>query len=204
MYEVAAGLDLARLELPADVRVVLIPETSAANAALKGDKVKIFKKIARQGYRRTRLRGQNPAAAVTSKAYEPDARATAILRGVTYAQQDLAASGGAYDVAQVRALLHGVSRQAVDKRVADGSLLAVPGPSGRRRFPTVQFNSDGSVVSGLKDVSAALGFSSSWSVLNFLTNGNDLLGGRAPIELLRKGDVGAVVEAARRTGVQGA
>jgi hypothetical protein len=100
--------------------------------------------------------------------------------------------------------LNGVSRQAVDKRVADGSLLAVPGPQGRRRFPTLQFNDDGSLVEGLKAVRQALGFSSPWAVLNFLVNPNDALGGRKPIEVLRRGQVNLVVDAARSVGVQGA
>ena len=141
---------------------------------------------------------------VALDAYEPDARAKAVLRGIAYAEEDLKAAGGTYDVDDVRSLLRGVSRQAVDKKVAEGSLLAVPGPSGRRRFPTAQFTEDGSVVKGLKEVQAALGFTSRWAVLNFLVNSHDLLGAERPIDVLRRGDVTRVVEAARRSGVHGA
>ncbi|WP_293400318.1 hypothetical protein [Phenylobacterium sp.] len=92
----------------------------------------------------------------------------------------------------------------MDKRVHDGALLAVPGPSGHRHFPTIQFNRDGSVVDGLKGVQAALNFSSPWAVLNFLVNDNDRLGGRRPIDLLRDGKVEPVLVAAQSIGVQGA
>jgi hypothetical protein len=148
--------------------------------------------------------GVKAAGSVALDAYEPDARAKAVLRGIAYAEEDLKAAGGTYDVDDVRSLLRGVSRQAVDKKVAEGSLLAVPGPSGRRRFPTAQFTEDGSVVKGLKEVQAALGFTSRWAVLNFLVNSHDLLGAERPIDVLRRGDVTRVVEAARRSGVHGA
>ena len=146
-----------------------------------------------------RQRGGSAATAV-----EPDARVRAMLRGVEYAQADLQGAGGAYDLDQVRILMHDVSRQAIDKRVKEGSLMAVPGPSNRRRFPTAQFNDDGSVVPGLKAVQEALGFSSPWAVLNFLVNPDDRLNGERPIEVLRRGEVERVVESARRVGVQGA
>lgn len=141
---------------------------------------------------------------IRPRAFEPDARARAVLRGVQFAQDDLREAGGAYELDEVRALLHDVSRQAVDKKVKEGSILAVPGPSNRRRFPTLQFKDDGSVVEGLQAVQDALGYSSPWSVLNFLINPQDGLDGQKPIERLRAGDVAAVVGAARRVGVQGA
>jgi hypothetical protein len=50
-------------------------------------------------------------------AFEPDARSLAILEGVRTAQEDLREAGGAYDLDQVRTLMRGVSRQAIDKRV---------------------------------------------------------------------------------------
>lgn len=143
-------------------------------------------------------------AQIGAEAFAPDARARAILRGKLYARRDLEASGGAYDTAQVRALLNDVTRQAVDKRVSEGSLLAVPGPRGARRFPTAQFDRHGGVVRGLREVKQALGYESPWAVLNFLVNGNDHLGGRRPIDALHGGEVGPVVAAAASVGVQGA
>jgi hypothetical protein len=160
---------------------------------------------ARERRDRTGPRRQEPGKiAIESSAFEPNARAKAILRGVEYAHADLRDAGGAFDMDQVRGLLHGVSRQAVDKRVKDGSLLAVPGPSNRRRFPVIQFTEDGAVVEGLKAVRDTLGYASPWAVLNFLVNPNDTLGGDRPIDRLRAGDVETVVASAARVGVQGA
>jgi hypothetical protein len=107
-------------------------------------------------------------------------------------------------LAQVQQLMHGVSRQRIERRVQEGTLLAVPGPSNRRRYPTIQFNSDGTVVDGLKAVQECLAFSSPWSVLSFLVNPDDSLHHKRPIDVLRRGDVDLVLESARRVGVQGA
>jgi hypothetical protein len=137
-------------------------------------------------------------------AFAPDARARAILRGIEYAQADLRDAGGAFDITEVRAIMRGVSRQAVDRKIREGSLLAVPGPSNRRRFPTAQFSQDGSLLPGLKQVQAALNYASPWAVLNFLVNPHDSLGGEKPIDLLRRGEIDRVVDAAKRIGVQGA
>jgi hypothetical protein len=141
---------------------------------------------------------------VSLAAFEPDARARALLRGIEIAESDLAAAGGAYSLEQVQRIMRGVSRQAVERRVQEGSLLAVPGPSNRRRYPTIQFNSDGTIVSGLKEIQRALDFSSPWSVLSFLANPDDHLDNARPIDVLRRGNIDLVVESARRVGSQGA
>lgn len=151
-----------------------------------------------------RVRRPVHGAHVPAGAYEPDARARAVLRGRTFAEADLRAAGGTYGLDEVRVLLNGISRQAVDKRVNEGALLAVPGPHGARRFPTAQFDEHGGVVDGLKAVSKALGASSPWAVLNFLVNGNDGLAGRRPIDVLRDGQIEPVVAAAVSIGQQGA
>ncbi len=141
--------------------------------------------------------------AIDRQAFEPDARSRALLRGVKIAQEDLRASGGAYDLQAVRTLMLGVSRQRIDKQVRDGSLLAVPGPSNRRYYPTAQFQSDGTVVKGLKAVRDALPTRNPWAVLNFLVQPDVRLNGRKPIEALKAGAIGEVLEAARSMGRQG-
>lgn len=144
------------------------------------------------------------SAAPPAKAFEPGARARALLRGIEIAEADLATSGGAFDFPQVQRLLRGVSRQRIDQRVQEGSLLTVPGPSNRRRFPVMQFDAEGNVIAGLDRVRDCLGFTSPWAVLNFLTNPLDDLKGQKPIDLLRQGEIEPVLEVARRQGVQGA
>lgn len=140
---------------------------------------------------------------VADDAFAPDARARAILRGVEFAHADLKEAGGAYDLSQVRKVMRGVSRQAIEKRVREGSLLAVPGPNNRRSYPTLQFNADGSVVDGLRPVRDALRTQNSWAILGFLINPQDALGGDRPITRLRAGDLEPVLQAARRMGEQG-
>lgn len=148
--------------------------------------------------------GRSKAAVVNEEAFKPDARSLALLEGARIAQQDLQEAGGAYDLAQVRTLMQGVSRQAIDKRVQEGSLLAVPGPNNRRSYPTLQFGRNGAIVPGLKAVREALPSRNPWTVLNFLAHPDDRLNGQRPIDLLLAGDVDLVVEAARRVGSQGA
>jgi hypothetical protein len=139
---------------------------------------------------------------VDASAFEPNSRAKALLRGVQIAQNDLKESGGAYDLDQVRVLMNGISRQMVDRKVREGSLLAVPGPSNRRAYPTIQFTRDGTVVPGLKAVQDALPTKNPWAVLNFLVRPDPRLNGRKPIDLLQGGEIDLVVEAARQMGHQ--
>lgn len=145
-----------------------------------------------------------PRPSLSPSAYAPGPRARAVLKGIEIAEIDLRNSGGAYDLEQVRRLLHGVSRQRIDRRVQDGSLLAVPGPSNKRYYPAAQFRDDGSIVEGLRETQNALPTRNGFAVLNFLVNPDARLGGRRPIDLLRAGEIEPVIEAARRVGEQGA
>jgi hypothetical protein len=149
-------------------------------------------------------RAKTQAPVINQAAFEPDARSLAILEGVRIAQEDLRNAGGAYDLEQVRVLMRGISRQAIDKRVHEGSLLAVPGPSNRRSYPTLQFNPDGTVVDGLRAICEALPTTNPWTILNFLAQPDDRLHGQKPIDVLKEGKVDLAVEAARRVGQQGA
>lgn len=141
--------------------------------------------------------------AIDSAAYAPDARGRAILRGLRIAEADLREAGGTFGLDEVRLLLRGISRQAVDKRVQEGRLIAVPGPSNRRRYPTFQFGDDGSIIAGLDEIKAALPTRNPWAVLNFFTRPDASLDGRRPVDLLKAGEIEAVVAAARRYGEPG-
>jgi hypothetical protein len=143
-------------------------------------------------------------ASISDSAFAPSFRAKAVLKGIEIAKEDLLCSGGTYDLEQVRTLLHGVSRQSIEARVRNGSLLAVPGPSNRRRYPVVQFDGDGKIVEGLSAVQEALPTKNGFAVLNFLIHPDYRLGGRKPIDLLKAGEVELAVEAARRFAEAGA
>ena len=209
--------DLADVKLPPDAEVAIISSSPHGVKEIKAA-IRTGKSTKSSGPRMhwgfvagygIRVRVRSPkvkpvgTALVNRAAFEPDARSRAILEGVRIAQRDLENAGGAYDLEQVRTLLRGISRQAIDKRVQEGALLAVPGPSNHRRYPTLQFNRDGSIVAGLKEVREALPVESAWAVLNFLTDPDDRLDGRKPIDLLRAGNVAQVVEAARLYGEPG-
>lgn len=193
---------LSRLKLPAGAKVAIVssrPESvREIRKTVRGHVVRITEVVEQDPDRSER------GAFVDKTAFEPDARSRAMLEGIRIAQEDLRDAGGAYDLDQVRTLMRGVSRQAVDKRVQEGSLLAVPGPSNRRSYPTVQFNRDGTVVAGLKAVRDALQTRNPWTVLNFLSRPDDRLDNRKPVDLLRSGKLDIVLEAARRHGEQGA
>jgi len=195
------------MELPEDAMITVISKRPVAG--LKAQRLERIQLLG--GKIAMLLADDDPApvvveekAAVGRQAFEPDARARAILRGIENAEADLAEAGGAFELGEVQQLMGKVSRQRVERRVQEGSLLAVPGPSNRRRYPTLQFNADGSLVDGLCEVQRALAFSSPWSVLNFLVNPDDRLNGERPIDVLRRGNVDLVVESARRVGIQGA
>jgi hypothetical protein len=137
-------------------------------------------------------------------AFELSARSRALLRGRQIAEADLRASGGAYELQAVLTMMGGVSRRSIERHLRQDRLLAVPGPGDRRRFPVVQFQSDGTVVNGLQAVRAALPTRNPWAVLNFLIQPDDRLAGRRPIDVLKAGGVAEVVEAARCMNQQGA
>jgi hypothetical protein len=198
------AVTLKDLQLPAGVEVVIL-STSAEKVEKLRSRSKLRFGALQRIYTKTFFRGaKKKETAINQEAFEPDARSRAILEGVRIAQEDLREAGGAYDLEQVRTLMRGVSRQAVDKRVQEGSLLTVPGPSNRRSYPTLQFNPDGTVVDGLKAVCQALPTNNPWTILNFLVQPDDRLRGRKPIDVLKEGKVDLVVEAARRMGQQGA
>lgn len=201
------GAVLKGIELPAGAEVAIVsdkPETVKKIWHRFKGKHRVSWKIREIHAEASSASSKAPEAVINQAAFEPDARSLAILEGVRIAQEDLREAGGAYDLDQVRTLMRGVSRQAVDKRVQEGSLLAVPGPSNRRSYPTLQFNPDGTVVDGLRAVSEALPTSNPWTILNFLAQPDDRLRGRKPIDVLKEGNIDLVVEAARRMGQQGA
>jgi hypothetical protein len=98
---------------------------------------------------------------------------------------------------QVAELL-GVSRQTPLNRVRENTLLAVL-DRGAWRFPLWQFDANGpdGVLSGLPKVLKALEPQPHFSKLAWLRRVNPTLGGLEPVEVLRKGGIEPVVDAAR-------
>ncbi len=186
--------------LPKGARFGLILESAEAREAVTHMDGPVHFEIIQA----SREAAQGVAPDPDASAYEPSAQAQLLARGVKRRNEDLVKAEGAFELEQVRELMNGVTSQAVSKRVREGSVLAVPGPSNRRRYPVIQFLSDGSVVEGLKAVTRAFPSKSPWMLLSFLVNKDSALGGARPIDVLKAGDVARVVESARRIGVQGA
>ncbi len=142
--------------------------------------------------------------AADERAFRLDARSRALLRGKEIALQDIKAAGGAFTLEEVCQILGQVSRQVIERRVREGRLLAVPGPSNRRVYPAIQFRADGQVLPGIKDVLHALPAENPLAILNFLVNSDSRLDDRKPIDLLKAGQTDIVVQAAANLATQGA
>ena len=146
----------------------------------------------------------NEAPQVDEAAFQPSARAVAMLRGVEIARRDLVDAGGTYTEIEVQDLLDIRSEQEIDDLVDGGSLLALKTPHQGRRFPVFQFDEQGSIIDGVGAVRKALHTGNVWAIMNFMTRPHRPLDDRRPIDLLKVGEVDLVVKAAMSVGVQGA
>jgi hypothetical protein len=143
---------------------------------------------------------QRPEILPELERYEP--LASPFLQGLQAQQELLKEAGGLMSTEQVAELL-GVSRQAVDKRRVNGKLIAIAQGGRGVGYPTCQFANRRSVT-GLDHVLEALSGLDPWMQLTFLVSPNLQLGGRKPIDLMRKGELGLVLEAADCFGEHGA
>jgi hypothetical protein len=133
---------------------------------------------------------------------EGDPMAKARLRGLARRAELLEAEGGTVSTEELATALH-LTPQAVHKRRVAGKLLGVE--LGRRgvRFPVWQLTDEG-VVPGLEEVLGALEEHPPLACVRFFLAKSLHLGGKRPLDVLRKGKVQAVVDAARAFGEQGA
>jgi hypothetical protein len=131
---------------------------------------------------------------------ERDPLLPARLRGLRNRERLLSVEGPALTAEEAASAL-GITRQGVDKRRRAGRLLALT--VGRRGYlyPAWQFVPSG-VLPGLEEALAALGDSDSWMQLAFMVNANTALGGQVPLSELRRGNLTAVLRAARTYGEQ--
>jgi hypothetical protein len=127
-----------------------------------------------------------------------DPLARARLRGLRAKQRLLNAEGGVVS-GQAFADLVGVSRQAIDKRRRNGTLIGLSLGKKGYYYPVWQADID-----GLKPVLAALREYGSWTQAIFMLTANSWLGGETPLAMLRHGEIGAVVDAAAMNGEQAA
>jgi hypothetical protein len=130
-------------------------------------------------------------------ALEPrDPLAPARLRGLRLQQELLTAEGGTSSAQAVADAL-GITRQAIDKRRKRGALIGLS--LGRRgyAYPVWQIGLDGleAVLAELRDLDP-------WTQTAFMLAPNRWLAGETPLEVLRRGNRDAVLQAARLYGEQ--
>ena len=97
--------------------------------------------------------------------------------------------------------LCGLSEQELDEWRLEGRVLGIAGSAQRFRYPAWQIGPDGQIFPAVAQVLAAFGGPMSFAAYRFLVTPLDLLGGRAPYELLggaEEAEVAQIAEAAAR------
>jgi hypothetical protein len=104
--------------------------------------------------------------------------------------------------AEARALLGGVSREALRKRVVSGSVIALRDDTGLVRYPRWQFDPAGGVPFGavkcLNEIFDEAGLDS-WTLASFATAPQPELGDRTPVAAFADADIEPLLLSAHRT-----
>ncbi len=131
-----------------------------------------------------------------------DPLAKARARG-TRLRRDVLAQGDMLTLAEAAQALR-LTPEAVTDRVRAGRLIALQAAARGPNYPAWQFRAE---LAGkpLEAVLNALKGQSSWTIHRFFTTPDDTLEGATPLEVLTRGDLEAVLEAAGlfSTGEQG-
>jgi hypothetical protein len=122
--------------------------------------------------------------AIGSAVAEIDPDAVDLAREIEHREDVVRRAGGMLSAEAAGKLLN-ISRQAVDKRRRNGTLLAIR-QGGDWLYPRAQFH-DHEAIPGLADVVRGLGASGPWVTLEFLVTEDDVLGGLSPRAALLKG-----------------
>lgn len=116
--------------------------------------------------------------------------ALALLRGRVAREELKEQEGGSISADEARMKLGGLSKEAVLKRYRKGQLLGWrEARQGAVRFPVWQFKDD-NVLPGVPEVLAILNeapWMDDWGRILFFLNRRSSLGGKCPLDLLRKG-----------------
>jgi hypothetical protein len=107
--------------------------------------------------------------------------------------------------AETRILLGGVSREALRKRVASGSAIALRDDAGAVRYPRWQFDAvTGSVFPAVRQLNRIFGEAEldPWTLAAFATTPQPELDDRTPVEALSDEDPEPLLSAARRAATE--
>ena len=149
------------------------------------------------------FRSLQQAAAIGSeiKVSQPDPLTAAFLRGAEMKRALLRAEGGVVSGPELARHL-GITPQGLGKKRDRGQVFWLEVGEGYV-YPVFQVGPDG-LLHGVREVLAAFQQSDSWAQVNFMLTGDTRLGGQRPLDVLRAGDVAAVVRAAHGYGEHGA
>jgi len=103
--------------------------------------------------------------------------------------------------AEARALLGGISREALRKRVVSGSVVALRDDAGLIRYPRWQFDAaSGAPFGAVKELNEVFGCAGldSWTLAAFATAPQPELGGRTPVDAFGDADLEPLLLSAHR------
>ena len=161
----------------------------AANPALLDRTVEEFRRTL------TEIGGQ-PSSADDAEALGRQA-AMVVLAGSAWER----ALGELLTSAEARVLLGGVSREALRKRVASGSVIALRDDAGLVRYPRWQFDAaSGAPFVAVKRINEVFGDAGlePWTLASFATTPQPELGNRTPVEALADADLEPLLLSAHR------
>jgi len=148
------------------------------------------------------FRSLQHAAAIGSEieATPPDPLTAAFLRGAEMKRALLRAEGGVMSGPELARHL-GITPQGLGKKRDKGQVFWLEVGEGCV-YPAFQVGPDG-LLHGIREVLSAFQQGDPWARVNFMLTGDARLGGRRPLDVLRAGDVAAVVRAAHGYGEHG-
>lgn len=130
-----------------------------------------------------------------------DPLAGAKLRGLRKQLDLLEKEGGCVSSSEAAEILK-MSKQGVHKARSEGRILGLPRGQNQYYFPVWQFP-NGKLLPGLKEVYAAID-ANDWMKASFMLAPNTRLNNQSPLDVLRSGAIGPVIEAASLYGEHGA
>jgi len=121
----------------------------------------------------------------------------ALIAASEFKRRMLTDAGGALTAGQVREVLGHKSLQAVYKAVKERRLLMVE-DNGQQLFPAFQFH-EGTVLPAIGGILEAAPHTDGWGILQYLVSGDQGLGDRRPLDLIKGGpdDIRQVIRFAR-------
>ncbi|UVF20469.1 hypothetical protein HPT29_004825 [Microvirga terrae] len=111
---------------------------------------------------------------------------------------DLLRKAGGTLTAPEAARMLGTDVVTLQELAAEEAIIALPLPGGTA-YPACQLEISG-MVTGLSEALRSMPIRSPWMRLEWLLSGDPALGGAAPIEALRRGNVTEVIQLARLHG----